>query len=447
MSISRIAARVTTRSLITRSPVVPTLRNFSIIGPRKQNKPIRQPLHSDSIYFPGALKSKFSPELKFQSPGDAPDIPTYRLMDTDGVVIDVSNEPKVPKEMALKMYRDMVAVSIMDMIMYDSQRQGRISFYMVSAGEEGIAVGSAAALEPDDVIFSQYREQGVLMYRGYGLDEFMNQLFSNKDDYGKGRNMPVHYMSERLRIHPISSPLATQIPHAECSYALKLENSPNITVCYFGEGAASEGDFHAALNIAATRSCPVVFICRNNGYAISTPTLEQYKGDGIASRGMGYGIDTIRVDGNDIWAVYEVTKRARELAVSQHKPVLIEAMSYRVSHHSTSDDSFAYRAKDEVEDWKRRDNPITRLRKYLEAKNWWSADEDTALRGRLRKEILQAFAKAEKAKKPAIKNLFIDVFEEPSEDLKEQMAELKNVLEKYPEEYDLDSFEGGKDGL
>jgi 2-oxoisovalerate dehydrogenase E1 component alpha subunit len=141
---------------------------------------------------------------------------------------------------------------------------------------------------------------------------------------------------------------------------MKMENAPNIVICYFGEGAASEGDFHAALNIAATRDCPVVFLCRNNGYAISTPTLEQYKGDGIASRGLGYGIDTIRVDGNDIMAVYEVTKAARTLAVKQQKPVLIEAMSYRVSHHSTSDDSFAYRSKVDVEEWKRRDNPITR---------------------------------------------------------------------------------------
>ena len=189
----------------------------------------------------------------------------------------------------------------------------------------------------------------------------MNQLFGTKHDYGKGRNMPIHYMSERLHWHPISSPLATQIPHAVgAAYGLKMENSANVVVCFFGEGAASEGDFHAGLNIAATKRCPVVFVCRNNGYAISTPTLEQYAGDGIASRGVGYGIETIRVDGNDILAVYEVIKEARRVAVTEQKPVLVEAMSYRVSHHSTSDDSFAYRAKMVVEEWKRRDHPITR---------------------------------------------------------------------------------------
>ncbi|KAI5807952.1 thiamine diphosphate-binding protein [Peziza echinospora] len=423
-------------------------RRFSAITPKYQNRAVRQPPHADSINFPGALNSKFTSELKFKSPNDTPAITTYRLMDTDGVVIDKANEPVVDKEKAVKMYRDMVAVSIMDLIMYDSQRQGRISFYMVSAGEEGVAVGSAAALDPDDVLFSQYREQGVLLYRGFTFDEFMNQLFANKYDYGKGRNMPIHYQSERLRLHSISSPLATQIPHAVgAAYALKQEGSSNVAVCYFGEGAASEGDFHAALNIAATRACPVIFICRNNGFAISTPTLEQYKGDGIASRGMGYGIETIRVDGNDIWAVYEVTKRAREIAFTQQKPVLIEAMSYRVSHHSTSDDSFAYRAKDEVEDWKRRDNPITRMRKFLCLRDWWSPEEDAELRSALRKQILQAFTKAEKLKKPSIDNLFLDIFEEPSPDLKEQQAQLKEILEKYPNEYDLDSFEGGKDAL
>jgi 2-oxoisovalerate dehydrogenase E1 component alpha subunit len=224
--------------------------------------------------------------------------------------------------------------------------------------------------------------------------------------------------------------------------------SPRIAVCYFGEGAASEGDFHAALNIAATRSCPVVFICRNNGYAISTPTLEQYRGDGIASRGLGYGIDTIRVDGNDIWAVREVTKRARELALKDGgRPVLIEAMSYRISHHSTSDDSFAYRARVEVEDWKRRDNPITRLRKYLEKKGIWDEDKEKDARARLRKDVLQAFNDAEKEKKPPLRSMFEDVYEEMTPTTKAQMKELRDVIERYPNEYDVSEFEGGVQSL
>ena len=325
----------------------------------------------------------------------------------------------------------------------------------VSAGEEGIAIGSASALIPSDVIFAQYRETGVFQQRGFTLSDFMNQLFANCKDSGKGRNMPVHYGSSKLNIHTISSPLATQIPQAAgAAYALKIQSlqNPNITpricACYFGEGAASEGDFHAALNIAATRSCPIVFICRNNGYAISTPTLEQYRGDGIASRGVGYGIDTIRVDGNDIFAVREVTKKAREMALQDGgKPILIEAMSYRVSHHSTSDDSFAYRARVEVEDWKRRDNPITRLRKWMEAKGIWDEGKEREMRSEVRKEVLKAFGEAEKEKKPRLREMFTDVYEEVTEEGERHMEELRRLVDEYPGEYDVEAFEGGRKGL
>lgn len=223
---------------------------------------------------------------------------------------------------------------------------------------------------------------------------------------------------------------------------------PRIVACYFGEGAASEGDFHAGLNIAATRSCPVVFICRNNGYAISTPTLEQYRGDGIASRGIGYGIDTIRVDGNDIFAVYEAMREARRIALTDGgKPVLIEAMSYRVSHHSTSDDSFAYRARVEVEDWKRRDNPIIRLRKWLENEGIWNEDIERDTRDQLRKAVLKEFGEAERELKPPLRSAFEGVYEEVTEEAQEQMKDLKRILETYPEEYDIRQFKDGINGL
>lgn len=223
---------------------------------------------------------------------------------------------------------------------------------------------------------------------------------------------------------------------------------PRVVACYFGDGAASEGDFHAALNLAATKSCPVIFICRNNGFAISTSTLEQYRGDGIASRGLGYGIETIRVDGNDIWAVREATKKARELALKDGgQPVLIEAMTYRVSHHSTSDDSFAYRAKVEVEDWKRRDNPIIRLRKWMENKGIWDETKERETRESTRREILREFAKAENEKKPPLRSMFEDVYEEMTEDHKAQMAQLKDHLDRYPEEYEVGQYVDGKDSL
>lgn len=398
------------------------------------------------------MKSAFTSDLQFALASESPSLATYRVVDQDGKVVDPSFKADLADDEVVKLYLNMLQISVMDLIMFDAQRQGRLSFYMVSAGEEALSVGSASALTLEDVIFCQYREQGVFMQRGFQLSDFMNQLFANRKDPGKGRNMPVHYGSKKLNIHTISSPLATQIPHAAgAAYALKMQRindpslPPRVAAVYFGEGAASEGDFHAALNIAATRACPVIFLCRNNGYAISTPTLEQYRGDGIASRGIGYGIDTIRVDGNDIWAVREVTKKAREMALQDGgRPILIEAMSYRVSHHSTSDDSFAYRARVEVEDWKRRDNPIARLRKYMEAKGIWSEAKEKEARESTRRDVLKAFSEAEKEKKPAIRSMFEDVYEELTPDLKAQMRELKEHLEKYPDEYDLGEFEGGK---
>ncbi|KAH6647612.1 dehydrogenase E1 component [Truncatella angustata] len=407
------------------------------------------------VSFPGAVKSAFTSDLQFVLASESPSLPTYRVVDQDGKIVDSSFKADLSDEEIIKLYRNMLLISIMDVVMFDAQRQGRLSFYMVSAGEEAISIGSASVLEKEDVVFCQYREQGVFRQRGFELSDFMNQLFANTKDPGRGRNMPVHYGSKELNIHTISSPLATQIPHASgAAYALKMQRindpsiPPRVAVVYFGEGAASEGDFHAALNIAATRACPVVFICRNNGYAISTPTLEQYRGDGIASRGIGYGIDTIRIDGNDIWAVREATKKAREMALHDGgKPVLIEAMSYRVSHHSTSDDSFAYRARIEVEDWKRRDNPISRLRKYMEMKGIWDESQEKDARDSIRRDVLKAFSEAEKGKKPPIRSMFEDVYEELTPDLVAQMKQLRDHLDRYPDEYDVNEFEGGKNSL
>lgn len=288
--------------------------------------------------YPGAEKAARTSKLAFVATRDP--IPIYSVLDVNGKIRTGVPEPAVKPDFVREMYKQMVTVNVMDTILYDAQRQGRVSFYMTAFGEEAMHIGSAAALQPDDEIFAQYREQGVLLRRGFTLDDFCNQCFSNADDLGKGRQMPVHYGSAKLHVQTISSPLGTQIPQASgTAYALKMEGKKRIVTCYFGEGAASEGDFHPALNFAATLECPVLFFCRNNGFAISTPSSEQYQGDGIAGRGPAYGIATLRVDGNDIFAVLDATSYARKYAAENNKPVLIEAMTYRVSHHSTSDDS------------------------------------------------------------------------------------------------------------
>ncbi|KAJ3464849.1 hypothetical protein MRS44_009635 [Fusarium solani] len=396
--------------------------------------------------FPGATKSPFTYEMTWDVPENAPRIPTFRVLNEKN---RIENKNHITAEIPTS--------EVLKCIMFDAQRHGRVSFYMVSAGEEALMVGSAAALGPRDVITTQYREHGVFLQRGFELKDFMSQLVANHNDPGKGRNMPVHYSGKvKVGVHAVASTLGTQIPHAAgAGYALKMQdkedttNAPRVAAAYFGEGAASEGDFHGALNIAAVIKSPVLFICRNNGFAISTPASEQYKGDGIASRGPGYGIESIRVDGTDIFAVYEATKAARKKALEDGgRPILLELMSYRISHHSTSDDSSAYRSADDVAYWKSSQrNPISRLYQWLEHEGVWSEDQDKEARRQIRKDVIRELTVAEKEKKPALKAIFDDVYAELTEEAQSQREELKRLMHKYPEEYDAEQHVGGIKGI
>ncbi|PIO70508.1 2-oxoisovalerate dehydrogenase subunit alpha, domain protein [Teladorsagia circumcincta] len=313
------------------------------------------------------IQAVFTEKLEIIDPDASPAIPIYRVSDMEGNIIDKSSDPNFDKEMSLKIYRDMTQLSIMDRVLYDSQRQGRISFYMTNFGEEATHVGSAAALKFEDLIYGQYREVGVLMWRNFPLENFMHQCYGNSKDIGKGRQMPVHYGSVEHNFVTISSPLTTQLPQAVgTAYAYKLTpNNDRVVVVYFGDGAASEGDAHAAFNFAATLDCPVIFFCRNNGYAISTPTSEQYGGDGIAGKGAGYGLHTIR------------------------------------SH-------------EEVQEWTDKDHPIKRFKHYITEKGWWNDDEEKNWQKDCRKRILKAFGDAEKEKWSHYHDMFEDVYRQCS---------------------------------
>ena len=366
---------------------------------------------------------------------DALEIPMYQILNEQGEIIAGAEVPDIDKATALKIFDTMQFVRILDDRMVAAQRQGRISFYMQCLGEEAAITASAAALTDDDMIMSQYREHAALHYRGFTLSQFMNQMFSNEQDLGKGRQMPIHYGTAALNFMTVSSPLATQIPQATgYAYGQKLSGDNACTICYFGEGAASEGDFHAGLNMAAVQKAPVIFFCRNNGYAISTPASEQFVGDGIASRGIGYGIKTIRVDGSDALAVYHATMLARKIAVEEHNPVLIESCAYRLGGHSTSDDPTGYRTKDEEQAYGSND-PLVKFKNWLVAKGWLDlADEESKL-DVLRQEILAAVKVAEVIDKPTIEELITDVYEQPTAHLQTQLDELKQHIKKYPDAY------------
>jgi 2-oxoisovalerate dehydrogenase E1 component alpha subunit len=363
------------------------------------------------------------------------DIPMLQVLQTDGTLHPQAELPQITQQDSLKILETMQYIRILDERMVAAQRQGRISFYLACTGEEASTVASAAALEPQDMIMSQYREQGALAYRGFSSKEFMDQMFSNQNEPNKGRQMPIHYGSKALNFMTISSPLGTQIPQASgYAYGQKMAGLEAVTICYFGEGAASEGDFHAGLNMAAVLNCPAIFFCRNNGYAISTPSEEQFAGDGIASRGIGYGVRTIRVDGNDVLAVYTATQEARKIALKLNCPVLIEAMTYRLAAHSTSDDPTGYRSKDEEERWRLKD-PVLRFKAWMQSKGWLDEKQNLAFIEQSRKEVLQALKLAEQVPVCAIEQIIEDVYDTPPWHLKAQLAELKAHIDMYPEAY------------
>jgi 2-oxoisovalerate dehydrogenase E1 component alpha subunit len=366
---------------------------------------------------------------------DSLSIPILKILQADGTTFETAVLPVIDQPLAEKIYDTCVFTRVLDERMLGAQRQGRISFYMTCTGEEASIVGSVAALDDEDVILAQYREHAAIRYRGFSTEQFMNQMFSNEKDLGKGRQMPIHYGSQELHYQTISSPLATQIPQATgVGYSLKMQGKRNVAICYFGEGAASEGDFHAGLNMAAVLKSPTIFFCRNNGYAISTPTSEQFAGNGIASRGVGYGMHTIRVDGNDMLAVLAATQQARAYALEHNAPVLIEAMTYRLGAHSSSDDPSGYRSKEEEAKWQQHD-PVKRFKLWMMNKGWLSESDDQALYEKYRQQVLAAVKVAEKLPVTHIDEVINDVYDTPTPRLKQQLVALKQHIKKYPDSY------------
>lgn len=325
-------------------------------------------------------------------------------------------------------YKAMLLTRLVDEKMITLQRQGQVSFALSSLGEEACAVATAAALDPGDWIYPQYRELGVMFWRGLSVQDYVDHMFGNANDIIKGRQMPNHFGSRKLNVVTVSSPLGTKIPHtAGCAYAMKVLKEPTIALCFFGEGAASEGDFHAGLNFAAVKRAPAIFFCRNNGYAISTALKDQFTPQGIARRGVAYGMETIRVDGNDYFAVYETVKKAREYCLEGNGPVLIEAMTYRMGAHSTSDDPSRYRQEKEVEEWKKKD-PLKRLKKFMEKKGIWDDKREQETVKAYAGMISKAIEVSKNVGKPPLKTLVEDVYFEMTPTLKEQYEELKRFF-------------------
>ncbi len=361
---------------------------------------------------------------------DAP----LRVIQEDGS-FDGKLEPKLPADVLKNLYRHLVLVRTLDTRMLSLQRQGRIGFYVPSSGEEAVQIGSAAALQPEDWIFPAYREPGVGLWRGFPLPQYVCQMYGNAEDLLHGRQMPNHYALREVNLVSISSPVGTQIPHAVgAAWAMKIRGEPKVSIAYFGDGATSEGDFHVAMNFAGVFQVPCVFLCKNNQWAISVPLGRQTASRTLAEKAAAYGFEGVRVDGNDLLAVYSATKAAVARARSGGGPTMIEALTYRMGPHSSSDDPTRYRKAEEVEYWRQRD-PVERFRRYLEHKGMYDKGWDEALHAELDAAITEAVRHAEKVPPPPTESMFTDVYADMPWHIREQMEEfVKGGFRRRPED-------------
>jgi 2-oxoisovalerate dehydrogenase E1 component alpha subunit len=395
------------------------------------------------------------PDFGYLETSDAGDVPrpdaSARTRDIDSLaltlvrVLDDDHSARGPWHPHLEPedlqigLRHMVLNRLFDDRMVRWQRQGRISFYMKAAGEEAVSAAAAMALEPGDMLFPHYRNQGLHITRGRPLVDLMCQCLSNTRDMCKGRQMPIMYHWKEGRIFSISGNLATQFPQAvgwAMAAAIKGEN--DVAATWLGDGSTAESDFHYALLFASVYEAPVILNVTNNQYAIST--FQGFAGGErrpFAARGLGFGIPGIRVDGNDFLAVYAVTRWAAERARIGRGPTLIELVTYRADAHSTSDDPSRYRPKGERDAWPLGD-PIERLKNHLIALGEWSEERHTALVSELDEHVQSSWREAltfgTMSDGPQLPGdlMFEDVYQKMPAHLKRQQARLR-TLEEPPE--------------
>jgi len=363
------------------------------------------------------------------SGGDLPpDLGLLTVLRPDGTA-DPQTDPGLPVSLVLRAYREIRRLRVLDARMILMQRQGRVGFYGACTGQEATPIASALALAPDDWVFPALRESSMMLVRGFPLATYIAQIFGNEADVLKGRNMPSHMAGRAVNQVSWSSCIGPQIPQAVgAAWAAKLKGDKNVVMGFAGDGATSQPDFHAALTFAGVFQVPCVIVCQNNHWAISVPASRQSASETFAVKGRAYGVPSLRVDGNDVLAVYAGVKTAVDRARAGGGPTFIEALTYRIGAHSTSDDPTRYRSQDEVDAWLLKD-PQERLRKHLEVLGAWSDDQEDALEKVLNDEIGAAIAAVEHAAPPSRASLFEDVYAELPWHLKDQQAELLANIE------------------
>jgi len=345
---------------------------------------------------------------------DPADVPKpaapYQVLAEDGAIKRKLKSRPADEEL-LRAYRLMRFLRVLDSQMLNAQRQGRISFYGTCTGQEAAVIGSALALGEGDLCVPALREGGAALLRGYSFRAYVDQVFGNDRDLSRGRQMPCHYGSRAVGQLSLSSPVANQLPQAVgMAYAEKMKKTDRVVMSYMGDGGTAAADFHYALNFSAVWKAPVVFICQNNQWAISTPWEKQMATQTIAERAEAYAVPHHRVDGNDLLAVHEICARAVARARKGEGPTFVELVTYRVGAHSTSDDPSRYRDEDVTQVWAEQRDPLIRLSAYLQSEGLLGADDNAKMDVAFLASVKKAMTEAGERAYPPVSSLFTGVY-------------------------------------
>lgn len=344
----------------------------------------------------------------------------FQILDPEGNLVDKSLEPNLSDEKLLGMYRVMSLGRIADIKALQFQRQGRMLTYAPNKGQEAAQIGVMAALNKTDWLATSFREINAMLYHGVTLEQAYLYWYGN--EWGS-------HFDEGVNVLPVNVTIGAQVNHAAgVAYASKLLKKDEVTAVFIGDGGTSHGEFHEGVNFAGVFDLPVVIVIQNNQWAISTPRAKATKAETLAQKAIGYGIPGIQVDGNDILAMYAAVSEAAKRGRDGLGPTLIEAYTYRLGPHTTSDDPTIYRSNEEVLEWEAKD-PIIRFRQYLINKKLWSKKQEEDLEKELTDYVLQTFKKVEASGDSTLDDVFGYTYKELTPQLKKQKEAYKAYLE------------------